>query len=118
MKITSTVPEIAMLSELGERAQRYRVGMNLTQAELAKNAGVSQRTIERLENGSSVQLDKMLRILRALRLSDNLDQLIPETSIRPIQLAGSKSDVRHRSYKRRSATSQQESGGWVWGDKK
>jgi len=110
------MPEATMLNELGERTQQYRVGMNLTQAELAKSAGVSQRTVERLEAGSSVQLDKLVRILRALRLSDNLDQLVPETSVRPIQLAGSKAEVRHRSYKRRGSTAKER--GWVWGDKK
>lgn len=105
-----------MLSELGERAQQYRVGMNLTQGELAQNAGVSQRTVERLEAGNSVQLDKLMRILRALQLSANIDQLIPEANIRPIQLAGSKAEVRYRSSKRRGAhpTGQ----GWTWGDKK
>lgn len=116
MKIMPAMPETTMLTELGERAQQYRVGMNLTQAELAKNAGVSQRTIERLEAGSSVQLEKLVRILRVLQLSANLDQLIPEASIRPIQLAGSKAEVRHRSYKRRKASP--EAQGWVWGDKK
>ena len=116
MKIAPTMPEAAMLSELGERSRQHRVGMNLTQAELAKNAGVSQRTVERFEAGSSVQLDKLLRLLRALQLSTNLDQLIPEASIRPIQLAGSKVEARHRSYKRRKAPSAKE--GWVWGDKK
>ncbi|MEO5578988.1 MAG: helix-turn-helix domain-containing protein [Sphingomicrobium sp.] len=116
MKIEPTMPETNMLTELGERTQQYRVGMNLTQAELAKDAGVSQRTVERLEAGSSVQLDKLVRIIRALRLSANLDQLIPEASIRPIQLAGSKSEIRQRSYKRRSGTAKEQ--GWVWADKK
>jgi transcriptional regulator with XRE-family HTH domain len=116
MKIEPTTPEATVLAEIGERAQRYRVGMNLSQAELAKKAGVSQRTIERLEAGSSVQLDTLLRILRALQLSANLDQLIPEANIRPIQLAGSKTEVRHRSNKRRSAGPKGQ--GWVWGDKK
>jgi transcriptional regulator with XRE-family HTH domain len=117
MKIASTMPESVLLDELGDRAQQYRVGMNLTQSELAQSAGVSQRTIERLEAGSSVQLDKLVRILRALNLSANLDQLIPEASIRPIQLAGSKAEVRHRSYKRRTGTPKDKQG-WVWGDKK
>lgn len=116
MKITPAMTETTTLAELGERAQQYRVGMNLAQAELAKMAGVSQRTVERLEAGNSMQLGKLVRILRALRLSANLDQLIPETSIRPIQLAGSKKEVRHRSYKRRSVTPKKQ--GWVWGDKK
>lgn len=116
MKLSQTMPETVMLSELGERARHVRVGMNLTQAELAKTAGVSPRTIERFEAGSSVQLEKLLRILRALRLSDNLDQLIPETSVRPIQLATSKAEVRQRSYKRRTAGLKGE--GWAWGDQK
>lgn len=116
MKIASTMPETTALAELGERAQQYRVGMNLTQAELANNAGVSQRTIERLEAGHSVQLEKLVRILRALRLSANLDQLIPEANVRPIQLAGSKTEVRQRSYKRRGTAPKKP--GWVWGDKK
>lgn len=110
------MPELTMLAELGGRAQQYRVSMNLNQAELAKNAGVSSRTIERLEAGRSVQLDKLLRILRALQLSTNLDQLIPEVSIRPIQLAGSKTEVRHRSHKRRNTAPKGQR--WIWGDKK
>lgn len=110
------MPEATMLTELGERARQCRVGMNQTQAELAKSAGVSQRTIERLEAGNSVQLEKLVRILRALRLSDNLDQLIPEASVRPIQLAGSRAEVRQRSHKRRGVAPEAQA--WVWGDKK
>lgn len=117
MRIVATTPETLMLTELGARAQQHRVGMNLTQAELASQAGVSQRTVERFEAGSSLQLDKMLRILRALRLTDNLDQLIPEAGVRPIQLAGSRGEVRHRSYKSRRSKAPEPSG-WVWGDKK
>lgn len=105
-----------MLKELGKRAQQYRVGLNLTQAELARQAGVSQRTVERFEGGSSVQLDKLLRILAGLRLSGNLDQLIPEASVHPIQLADSRTKMRQRSSKRRSRAPKEQ--GWVWGDQK
>ena len=116
MKIIQAMSEAAILAELGERAQRHRVGMNVTQAELAKEAGVSQRTVERFEAGNSVQLDKLVRILRALRLSANLDQLIPEANLSPIQLAGSRAGVRLRSYKRSSAPLKGK--GWTWGDEK
>jgi transcriptional regulator with XRE-family HTH domain len=116
MKVSSALSERAMLQEIGARAQQYRVGMNLTQRELAELAGVAPRTVERLEAGNSVQLDKLLRILRALRLSENLDQVIPEASVRPMQLAGSKSEVRRRASKRGKAT--RSGSGWVWGNKK
>jgi transcriptional regulator with XRE-family HTH domain len=116
MKITPVMPESIVLGELGERAQRHRVGLNLSQAELAKTSGVSQRTIERLEAGTSIQLDKILSILRALGLFDNLDQLFPDAAVRPMQMAGSKGRPRQRSSKRRDEAAAQ--GGWVWGDQK
>lgn len=110
------MPETTMLAELGLRAQQYRIGLNLTQVELAKHAGVSRSTVERLEAGNSVQLDKLLRILRALRLSDNLDQLIPEAGVRPIQLADSQVETRKRAFKRRGGTPPEQT--WTWGNKK
>ncbi len=117
MKITATMPEATLVAELGERAQQHRVGMNLTQAQLADAAGVSVRTIECLEAGQSIQFDNLVRILRALRLAENLDQLIPETSVRPIQLAGATSTGRKRASTRKNPR-QPGKPGWVWGDEK
>ena len=116
MKLGPTLPEATMLEELGARAQQHRVGMNLTQPQLADAAGVSARTVERFEGGTSIQLEKVLRILRALRLSENLDQLIPETSVRPLQLVGAKAKARIRANTSKSGKAQ--GPGWVWGDRK
>lgn len=118
MKIAATMPETTMLEELGQRGQQHRVDMNLTQTQLAQAAGVSKRTIERFEAGTSIQFDKFLRILRALRLSDNLDQLIPEASVRPLQLVGAKAKTRLRAHTKRTATANSKGSGWVWGDKR
>lgn len=104
-----------MLEELGARAQQQRVGMNLTQIQLAEAAGVSPRTIERFEAGNSIQLEKLLHILRALRLIDNLDQLIPEATLRPLQLVGGKAKVHRRAHAARGA---RKPTNWVWGDQK
>lgn len=41
----------AVLGELGRRLAQVRLGKNLTQAQLAAKAGVSKRTVERLEVG-------------------------------------------------------------------
>ena len=108
------MPEIAMLEELGQRARQHRVGMNLTQVQLAKAAGVGPRTVERFEAGYSIQLEKLLRILRALRLINNLDQLIPETSLRPLQLAEGQTKVHQRAHAARAPTALS----WEWGDRK
>lgn len=118
MKIAATTPDSVMLEEMGSRARAHRVGMNLTQPQLAEAAGVSSRTIERLESGTPIQLDKLLRILRALRLTDNLDQLFPEVSIRPLQQIGAKPKVRQRARTAKAPGLRGAKPGWVWGDKK
>lgn len=66
-----------VLTELGKRVAAHRIDHQLTQAMLAARACVSKRTVERLENGHSVQLIYLLRIVRALGLLDVLDQVIP-----------------------------------------
>jgi transcriptional regulator with XRE-family HTH domain len=114
MKIVDAMPEAVMLEELGRRARQQRIGMALTQAMLAEAAGVSARTIERFEAGASIQLDNLVRILRALGLSANLDQLVPEAGIRPLQLVTAKAGLRRRASTRRKAGPT--GGGWVWGD--
>lgn len=75
----------SVLHRLGERVNRQRLQGNQTQAELATAAGVSKRTIERLEAGESTQLSNFIRILRALDLLDGLDLLIPESPPSPIE---------------------------------
>jgi len=51
----------------------WRKLCGLTQAQLADRAGVSPRTLQRLEDGDGgVTLENVLRILRALGVLDNL----------------------------------------------
>jgi DNA-binding XRE family transcriptional regulator len=51
MKISAQLTDEAVLHELGGRLAGLRIEHNLTQAALAEQAGVSKRTIERLESG-------------------------------------------------------------------
>jgi transcriptional regulator with XRE-family HTH domain len=75
-----------VLADLGARLSSLRLSYNLTQAKLAKNAGVSKRTLERIEAGHSAQLTSFIRILRALGLLDRLDELLPPPQPGPIDL--------------------------------
>ena len=52
---------------------------------LAKEAGISQRTVHRIEHGHSIQASNLIRILRALRLLENLEALVPAPTASPIQ---------------------------------
>jgi transcriptional regulator with XRE-family HTH domain len=73
------------LEELGRRLAHHRLNINWTQGKLAKEAGLSQRTVHRLERGHSTQTSNLIRILRALRLLENLEALVPAPVASPIQ---------------------------------
>jgi transcriptional regulator with XRE-family HTH domain len=105
--------ETGALNLIGERVSRHRLERNLTQAELASAAGVSKRTIERLEAGESTQLSNFLRILRALDLLDGIDQLISEPPPSPLEQLRLKGRQRQRA----SSTREPEPPAiWKWGD--
>jgi transcriptional regulator with XRE-family HTH domain len=69
----------ALLKALGERLAGLRLARNLTQQELAEQAGLGLRTVQRLESGAAAtQLSGLLRVCRVLGLVEQLDTLIPE----------------------------------------
>ena len=97
MKISRDTSDRAAMQELGSRIARYRLGQNLTQATLAAQAGVSTPTVLRLEQGRSTQAANFIRILRALKLLGNLESLIPEPGISPVQQAAMPAELRERA---------------------
>ncbi|MBT3229797.1 MAG: helix-turn-helix domain-containing protein [Candidatus Marinimicrobia bacterium] len=68
MKIKNSSKTEVVLNEIGVRLTQQRIQAKLTQAGLAEKAGVSKRTIERIEAGSSIQLSTMLQVLRVFKL--------------------------------------------------
>jgi transcriptional regulator with XRE-family HTH domain len=104
----------AALSDLGARLARQRLERNLTQDQLAREAGVSKRTVIRLEKGESTQLTNLVRVLRALSLLGNLELLVPAPPPSPIAQLESRQKQRRRASPR--AGKQERAGGWTWGD--
>jgi DNA-binding XRE family transcriptional regulator len=96
MKITSALTDVAVLHEIGDRIERRRIDAALTQAQLAEEAGVSKRTVERLESGRSTDFVMLLRILRALQLLEALDQMLPDLPQSPVTLLKSRGRARKR----------------------
>src|ERR1043165_4586465 len=79
MEIQTELNDDALLREIGERLARARLEHNLTQVQLAEMAGISKRTLERLESGaSSTQLTAFFRTCRALGLLPRFDALVPQ----------------------------------------
>lgn len=110
----SFLTDEAILQELGYRLARRRLDLGLTQALLAEQAGVSKRTVERMEAGGSTQMATMIRIMRVLGLLEGLDQAIPETKLRPLDLLKRRGKQRQRaSSKQRPAPTGET---WTWGE--
>src|SRR6187549_721581 len=114
MKITRDTSDAAVLQELGNRVARYRLNTNLSQASFAKEAGISMRTLIRMEHGESTQSIHLIRILRTLQLLENFDAVIPEPAISPLQ------QLRMQGKNRRRASPKPEKPvskkPWSWGD--
>jgi transcriptional regulator with XRE-family HTH domain len=115
MKISRQLTDEAVLNELGGRLAGVRLDRNLTQAELAEQAGVSMRTISRLESGSvATQLSSLVRVCRVLDLIDRFDLIVPEPVSSPIE------QLKLQGRKRRRASPKQKTKAppkkWQWGD--
>src|SRR6202789_3998581 len=78
MRITSELTDLAVLHEIGDRLERRRIDAGLTQAQLAEEAGISKRTVERIEAGHSADFVMLVRILRVLNLLEALDQSVAD----------------------------------------
>ncbi|WP_221029314.1 helix-turn-helix transcriptional regulator [Actomonas aquatica] len=129
MKIEARLTDEVILRELGARVAALRLERNLTQAELAREAGVSARTVARLESGEvAVQLSALLRVSRVLGLLERLDVWLPEVKPGPMQqlLAQAKDGRRRRASGKRARAKSSERGtgrveeeapgAWSWGD--
>jgi len=111
MKIHEKLSDETVLQELGQRIARYRLNRNMTQGALATESGVSTPTVQRLEKGHSTQAANLIRILRTLKLLDNLEALIPDPVLSPLQQARLQGKARRRAsgLRKRKATAP-----WTW----
>ncbi|HEX8752892.1 MAG TPA: helix-turn-helix transcriptional regulator [Solirubrobacterales bacterium] len=114
----------AVLEELGSRLRAARLARNLSQAELAGEAGVGRVTLQRVEDGRSASMTNLVRILRALDLLEGLDRLLPPPVPSPVE------QLRHRGRQRMRARSSRGPSAadepkqdltakpWQWGDER
>ena len=114
MKISKTLADDAILAEIGERITQRRLDLQLTQADVAEQAGVAKRTVERIEAGASAQISSIIRILRVLDLLPGLDRMIPEAGPKPMDLLKRKGKVRQRASS--SRPSDRSDKPWTWDD--
>jgi transcriptional regulator with XRE-family HTH domain len=114
MRISAQLVDTAVLQELGARLARLRLERNLKQADLAVEAGVSKRTVERMEAGGPTQLVNLVRVCRALGLLERLETLVPEATVSPV------AQLKQQGKERKRATAVKapnRASKWQWNDK-
>ena len=97
---------------LGRRIEQIRLSRNITQPQLAQEAGISERTLRNLEKGSGISFDTFIRVLIALGIQHSLEALLPDPTVRPVERIGlGKERRRARPVREKKTTTQ-----WSWGD--
>lgn len=107
----------AILEDLGQRVARHRLNRNLTQEQVAREAGVARRSLSKIENGHVVDTRVLVRVLRALGLLEGLAALVPEPEVSPVALREARGRERARaSGVREGRAKTGERGKWTWPD--
>ncbi len=114
MNIEATTTDKAILEIIGRRIAENRLARNVNQNDIAGQAGVSKSTVVRLEDGRSTQLVNLIRILRALDFLTNLEALIPQVPVNPVDLIKLQGKKRRRASRKKSAKTTPQK--WSWGD--
>ena len=114
MKIETNMTDEALLKLIGERLARLRLTQNLTQQQVAEQAGLGLRTVQRLELGAAAtQLSGFARVCRVLGLLERFETLIPEEAASPM------AQLKRQGRKRQRATGKKLVGkpnDWTWGE--
>ena len=121
MRYDQLLTDDAIALELGSRLERVRLARNLSQEELAEEAGIGRATLQRLERGDAVQLSSLIKLLRALGLLDGLEAVAPaevRSPIAELERRGRGAAAGRRRATGRRVTRQEPSAapGWRWPD--
>jgi transcriptional regulator with XRE-family HTH domain len=115
MSIDPKMTDEALMKLIGERLAGIRLARNLTQQQLAEQAGLGLRTVQRLELGvAATQLSGFIRVCRVLGLVENFEALVPESVVSPM------AQLKQQGRKRQRATGKKTEAGttkkWTWGE--
>lgn len=116
MKISEHLADIAILAELGARLARARLERGLKQAEVATQAGIAKRTLERMEAGLSIELRNLIRVCRALGLIERFDLLLPEPTPGPVEQLSMQGRERQRVRTGAKTEGRSSQDTWHWAD--
>ena len=99
----NSMSDTAIIGELGKRLKEYRLRKRYTQQDMADRAGISVFSVAKVEKGEPVSISIIIPVLRVLRLLDNLEMLLPEIGVSPIEMLKLKGKMPQRIKKRKQA---------------
>ena len=73
-----------VIEDLGADIAAFRLSRNLSQDDVADQAGIGRRTLVRLEAGKNPTLDSLIRVLRVLGLDGRVGTLVPAAEPSPL----------------------------------
>lgn len=89
-------------AQLGTSLRRLRLDRNLEQVTLAERAGISLRSLQRLELGQGSTTHTLINVLRALGREDWLKAIAPVPTINPLTMPRT-AKPRQRAARRRKS---------------
>ena len=92
---TSRTPDV--LREVGARLRALRLQQNRRVKDLAADAGVSPRTIDRLEAGRSIGTKNLVRVMRGLGRLQAFEAFIPVPEVSPYDVERLRGRIRQRA---------------------
>lgn len=111
----NTEADSLVLSEIGGRLAALRLQKNLKQEDVAREAGIGLRTLQRLESGEAAsRLSSLVRVMRVLGISGNLDRLVPAPTISPMTLL--KQEKQRPQRASRAKPPEKRDGDWNWNE--
>lgn len=81
---------------IGSQLRRARLDTNTSQQHLADRANISIGALRNLEAGRGATLRTLISVVRGLNLTDWLDDLYPDQSATPLELARGRGVTRRR----------------------
>lgn len=93
---------VETIRSLGSRFRDYRMRMNMTQKEIAEITTISIPTIYKFETGrlTDMSVITLMKLLRAIDMEENWDQLLPELPESPYLYKENKKRQRIRHTKK------------------
>jgi transcriptional regulator with XRE-family HTH domain len=115
MNTATHITDEVLIKQIGERLARLRLSRNLTQQQLAEQAGVGLRTLQRLELGAAAtQLSGFVRVCRVLGLLERLETLVPNEAASPMAQLKLQGSQRQRASGKKQA--QRKAQKWTWAE--